>query len=1248
MSYTTSKDLLICEANDDLQRKLTIDVSKRIEKKLRTKKISKAKKAPNVGQPSKKFKELSEDSSPEELSFARKASFNQSTESTKQIKTRRGDKKKETIKSTPDTKFSLVSSDLIDTKQLIHDLFETHDKLKVGDTNIPNDPILQVYARIVDFNENQLRNKLSTFTKIISSKPHLHSSLIEYLTKSTDRVSYLRHYSDEQLKYITNESTKGTKLIACPGSGKTRSIIARIKFSVEHSLVLKDENYVATFSRAAATDFLNRITQLFPTFESFLSTTNISTLDSLAKSVLCSIKSHKSENVELLSIAFRNYLKEAKPEELKSIKKLNKIKYLFIDEAQDLNEIQHDIICSLSEKLGVQINLVGDPNQNIFQFRRSSDQYLLNFPGERFFLTINYRSTQQIINFFQDLRPLDMGKIKSGRAKNINGGSSNASVNVPSNASSKEQSNDASNALSKDQSNDTSNDLSNDLLNAVVVIHEDEKFIHKFILEFIKNYSKDKSNIAIICPSRGVGSVTNVGLSYLSNMFSINGVRFNQLYEESRASDDKSKKKMRIVQNEVNLLTYHGTKGLEFDVVFVMDFFQDLFNIKPSETEHVIHRYLLYVACSRAKNKLFVCTYKPNSINHWLSYVNPRNYFPISTIKFDKLTFRSEDKKNMITSIVELLVQIDEKDLNEFDDHLIKKHEFSELIWIEEGESVDTKNNIGDTNSKTVPKPKSKLKQKTWDLGKDDVLMCALCKNLFYLTYQFHAYTEQAKNGIWRGVPRFNLIESLLNSTFITIDNEEDYIKIKAFIAQNQLTWQKFDVMKFMIPFDVVKLIEKYFSRNTELEAYVLCNGYYLNTIKSNIQSIKKAYEHYLHPEHYSHDYKNIMSELLYLTTVEYAIETNHYYHMESEAHAKKYLIESDQAKTLFEHINFFALDEYLAYQINPKVKITFDKLVLCGMIDYLAKPRSRNQNYLSSSSASNHTQNSQIICEIKFCKDFNIRHYLQLILYNFCYNYQWNSKYKLTNTQNLYNAYVRIINFYTGMQYYLFLEFKPESMFKLLNKMATIGGLKFSGMNIIYDLETTGLIEMVSVSPNKPQCDPLNHMHLEYSSHVYKLYKYPEIIEIAMKEYDTGLIVFNDLIKPKSFIEKRITEITGITNNMVLTKKSIGIAKLILNGIFNNFVSNKTSMIAHNGSMFDDKIIKKYALVSETQANEINWIDTRNFIPLHLKTGVKLEEKSLEEVFKRLFPGIKYDAHRAMGDVNALIIIMQELRIKF
>jgi hypothetical protein len=153
----------------------------------------------------------------------------------------------------------------------------------------------------------------------------------------------------------------------------------------------------------------------------------------------------------------------------------------------------------------------------------------------------------------------------------------------------------------------------------------------------------------------------------------------------------------------------------------------------------------------------------------------------------------------MITSIVELLVQIDEKDLNEFDDHLIKKHEFSELIWIEEGESVDTKNNIGDTNSKTVPKPKSKLKQKTWDLGKDDVLMCALCKNLFYLTYQFHAYTEQAKNGIWRGVPRFNLIESLLNSTFITIDNEEDYIKIKAFIAQNQLTWQKFDVMKIIL-----------------------------------------------------------------------------------------------------------------------------------------------------------------------------------------------------------------------------------------------------------------------------------------------------------------------------------------------------------------------------------------------------------------------------------------------------------------
>ena len=400
--------------------------------------------------------------------------------------------------------------------------------------------------------------------KLFIKYPTITYQIYKYIVTGVSKIDFLKNFSDEQIKYITFPDISNTKLIACAGSGKTRSIIGRIKFLVEHGLAKKEEIFAITFSKHAATDFHQKIKDLFPNYVEFCQLKNFSTIDSLAKSILCRVKFHKSNNVEILSIAFRNYLKEITEPDIKSISTVKNIKHLFIDEAQDLNQVQYDIILLLQKNFGTICELIGDPNQNIFQFRRSTSAYLINFPGEKFELTQNFRSSQEIVNFSECIKPIDTSK----------------SVAVSNKPGPK-----------------------------VTIITKSVTNIHRFILQFIKLYAKEKdlSNIAIICPTRGIGSYDNIGLSVIFNFLKLNNIPFKQFYEESGSNNERNRHVIKT-PGYINLLTYHGTKGLEFNVVFVMDFYYFLFNIIPTEEEHNINQYLLYVATSRAISMMFICT----------------------------------------------------------------------------------------------------------------------------------------------------------------------------------------------------------------------------------------------------------------------------------------------------------------------------------------------------------------------------------------------------------------------------------------------------------------------------------------------------------------------------------------------------------------------------------------------------------------------------------------------------------------
>ena len=978
--------------------------------------------------------------------------------------------------------------------------------------------------------------------------PQIFQELNTYLRTKNSKLNFLDMYSDEQIKYITNLDITNTKLLACAGSGKTRSIIGRIKFLVEHNFVLKEEIFMITFSKPAAMDFHNKVKNLFPDFDNFCQLKNFSTIDSLAKSILCKVKSHKSDNVEILSIAFRNFLKLMTKSDMKIMFNTKNIRHLFVDEAQDLNDIQYDIIVELQKKFNTVCELIGDPNQNIYQFRRSSSSHLINFIAKTYQLTLNFRSSQQIIDFAECLKPISTSCSQSATNK----------TGPP-----------------------------------VTIITNSVSNIHASILHFIEIYCKEKdlSDVAIICPTRGIGYYDGVGLSVFFNFLKTNNISFNQLYDESGSNHGK-KLSAEKKPGQINLITYHGTKGLEFDVVFVMDFYHNLFNIKPTEEEHRLHQYLLYVATSRAISMMFICTYTNTHggyLNHWITKVSPQCYISQTPIRVPALSFRDNLTKQTINGVTELIAELDDEQLNMIHDalNIVEDKQLTRRIY---KDFTDI------------------------DRGKDETLFGTFCEELFYLQYHLSNKRQPRK---------LDMIQNIIDSNFVVVENDFELKALKKYIQATHLTWQHYDDKHNQFPKNICQLIEKYFTRDKELNDCLVCTNEFVKIIELNMNDIVDTYTRYLNSEAYNYDYKNILVDFFYLIVVLYAYDINHYFYINNHGQDKHKLLNS--GLELYEAINNYVSYNYLTCELDIKILVKYSKLNLLGEIDFMEKY---------------HSVGTENIVEIKCAKEISIKYYIQLLLYNFCYYYEKNI------TKNLFENKFKIINLLTGLEHNVIIEISPTNMFNLLNIIADIGGLKFEKLILIYDLETTNKIRIINL-PNYQQYtkEQLDNARIKLFKKGTTMSgkKFPEITEIAIKDYETGMVILNTLVKPRGLIPKEVREMTGITPAMLVNKPNINAVKLVLEKKMKNFASS-CRMMAHNGTLFDNEIILYDQLIDP---KKISFLDTLSVIPIHLPTNLKLNSKSLSNIYKVLFKK-EFNAHRAMSDVNALIKILKYLKVIF
>lgn len=412
--------------------------------------------------------------------------------------------------------------------------------------------------------------------------------------------------TEEQKQVVFTDQESNVLVIASAGSGKTSTTICRIKHLIDNG-VPESSIILTTFTRDSCNDMRDKLFDIMGYKADIL----IGTIDSISKQFTESRDRDigASQNMKHVSEYSYDFVKL-----LRSNRSFfTKYKYLFIDEIQDINDVQFDIINEFY-KNGVKIFGVGDDSQNIYSFRGSNVEYILNFckhfeNTKTFKLTYNFRSTSQIVDFanacmensFKQI-PKKMVSIKQGACK-------------PS--------------IMYFQSNANQN--------AMIV---------KKIQEYLSN-GVDEHEIAILSP-------TNNNLYLVEELLTKSGI--NNIYLDGKA-DVRTLKK----QGHVCLATIHKSKGLEWEKVFMVNMSDDCIpRIKnPKNIEE--DRRLFYVGVTRPKTDLnifYVGTQMSPFVTRYVGEID-KTYYSWENFQPEYIVGKSENDftyvEKSVTKLVEML-----------------------------------------------------------------------------------------------------------------------------------------------------------------------------------------------------------------------------------------------------------------------------------------------------------------------------------------------------------------------------------------------------------------------------------------------------------------------------------------------------------------------------------------------------------------------------------------------------------------
>ena len=200
--------------------------------------------------------------------------------------------------------------------------------------------------------------------------------------------------SGRQMEIISDKESRCIVVAAGPGSGKTRVLVHKLASLLSLEDVKHEQLLMLTFSRAAATEFKERLMALIGNAAHFV---EIKTFHSYCFDLMGRIGNLEDAGNVVADSADMIARGEVEPNKIAKT-------VLVIDEAQDMGAAEYSLVRALMDRNeDMRVIAVGDDDQNIYEFRGSNSEYLYRLTQEKgssyVEMTENFRSASHPVAF---------------------------------------------------------------------------------------------------------------------------------------------------------------------------------------------------------------------------------------------------------------------------------------------------------------------------------------------------------------------------------------------------------------------------------------------------------------------------------------------------------------------------------------------------------------------------------------------------------------------------------------------------------------------------------------------------------------------------------------------------------------------------------------------------------------------------------------------------------------------------------